>query len=65
MKTAVTIIQCIQTGMENYKDLKETKVFDDSATLLEIKQWIHERSKSKQSVEEISLGTIDFSDVIS
>jgi hypothetical protein len=65
MKTAVTIIQFVQTGMDNYKDVKETKVFDDNATLLEIKQWIHTKLKSKIDVSEISLATADFSDVVS
>ncbi len=65
MKTAVRIIQFVQTGMDNYKDVKETKVFDDSTTLLEIKQWIHTKSKAKIDVSEISLATADFSDVVS
>jgi len=65
MKTAVTIIQFVQTGMDNYKDVKETKVFDDNTTLLEIKQWIHTKSKSKIDISEISLATADFSDVVS
>mgnify|MGYP000063571618 CR=1 FL=1 len=65
MKTAVTIIQFVQTGMDNYKDVKETKVFDDNTTLLEIKQWIHTKSKAKIDVSEISLATADFSDVVS
>ena len=51
--------------MDNYKDVKETKVFDDSTTLLEIKQWIHTKSKAKIDVSEISLATADFSDVVS
>jgi len=63
MKTAVTVIETIQTGMDNYKDLKRTKVFDDSATLLEIKQWIKSTLKSKIEVENISLGCVDISDV--
>jgi hypothetical protein len=67
MKTAVTIIKFVQTGMDNYKDVKETKVFDDNTTLLEIKQWIHSKGdyKSKIEVTEISLATADFSDVVS
>lgn len=67
MKTAVTIIKFTQTGIDNYKDVKETKVFDDNATLLEIKQWIHSRKDDKGKIEasEISLATVDISDVAS
>ena len=61
MKTAVTVIQTIQTGMDNYKDLKKTKVFEDNATLLEIKQWAKEAMNVKKvEVEDISLGCLDF-----
>ncbi len=64
MKTAVTVIQTIQTGMDSYKDLKKTKVFEDNATLLEIKQWAKEAMNAeKVEVEDISLGCLDFSDV--
>jgi hypothetical protein len=64
MKTAVTVIETVQTGMDNYKDLKKTKVFDDSTTLLEIKQWAKEAMNvTKVEVEDISLGSLDFSDV--
>ena len=65
MKTAVTLIETVQTGMDNYKDLRTTKVFEDSATLLEIKQWIKSKSKSKIEVEDISLACVDISDVVS
>lgn len=64
MKTAVTVIDTIQTGIDTYKDLKKTKVFEDSATLLEIKQWAKEAMNAKNvEVEDISLGSLDFSDV--
>ena len=64
MKTAVTVIQTIQTGMDNYKDLKKTKVFEDNTTLLEIKQWAKEAMNVKKiEVKDISLGCLDFSDV--
>ena len=50
--------------MDNYKDLKKTKVFEDNATLLEIKQWAKEAINVKNvEVEDISLGCLDFSDV--
>lgn len=65
MKTGVTLIDTVQTGMDNYKDLRTTKVFEDSATLLEIKQWIKSKSKLKIEVEDISLACVDISDVVS
>ena len=65
METAVTIIETVQTGMDSYKDLRTTKVFEDSATLLEIKQWIKLKAKSKIEVEDISLACVDISDVVS
>ena len=65
MKTAVTIIETVQTGMDSYKDLRTTKVFEDSTTLLEIKQWIKSKAKSKIEVEDISLACVDISDVVS
>lgn len=64
MKTAVTVIDTVQTGIDNYKDLKKTKVFEDNATLLEIKQWAKEAMGFEGvEAEDISLGTLDFSDV--
>lgn len=68
MKTAVTVINTVQTGMDNYKDLKETKVFDDSATLGEIKEWVISRyylynRQYKAIKENIGLAGLDISDV--
>lgn len=65
MKTAVTLIETVQTGMDSYKDLRTTKVFEDNATLLDIKQWIKSKLKSKIEVEDISLACVDISDVVS
>lgn len=65
MKTAVTLIETVQTGIDNYKDMRITKVFEDSATILEIKQWIKSKAKSKIEVEDISLAVVDISDVVS
>ena len=65
MKTAVTLIETVQTGMDSYKDLRTTKVFEDSTTLLEIKQWIKSKANSKIEVEDISLACVDISDVVS
>lgn len=64
MKTAVTIIYTKQVGMDEWKDIRLTKVFEDSATLLEIKEWIHSIYKSKIDVSEISIGTANISDVL-
>ena len=40
MKTAVTVINAVQIGMDEYRDLKTTKIFDDNTTIGEIKDWI-------------------------
>ena len=38
MKTAVTVIDTVQVSMDEYKDIKTTKVFDDESTIKEIKE---------------------------
>ena len=64
MKTAVTIINTEQTGMDNYKDVFITKVFEDHNTLLEIKTWIKSVGKIKSvEAEDISLASVTISDV--
>ena len=40
MKTAVTVINTVQVGIDEYRDLKATKIFDDDTTIGEIKDWI-------------------------
>ena len=64
MKTAVTLTRTIQIGIENFKDVCETKVFEDSCTLLEIKKWVKDSVKDKKTnIEDISLCPLIFSDV--
>ena len=63
MKTAVTVTKVIQTGIDTYKDLKVTKVFDDNITLLQIKLWAKITMEDKGSAKHISLGSLEFSDV--
>lgn len=64
MKTAITVIDTKQVGMEEYRDVRTTKVFDDSTTILEIKQWIKIKLKlTKTEVENIGFSGIDISDV--
>lgn len=63
MKTAVTVTKCVQTGIDSYKDVKKTKVFDDDACLFSIKLWIHDTMESNIPASEISLSTVEFSDV--
>lgn len=68
MKTAVTVTNTIQTGMDNYKDTKITKVFDDSATIREIKEWaLNAGNKGlapdKRTIEEVGLTTFELSDI--
>ena len=64
MKTAITLIETVQTGMDSYKDVRTTKVFEDSATLLDIKHWVKSKAKSKINIEDISLSCVDISDVV-
>lgn len=64
MKTAVTVINTVQTGMDNYKDVRTTKIFSDESTLLEIKQWIKEKNGFKDDVTRISLSAVEISDVL-
>lgn len=40
MKTAITVLTTKQIGIETWKDISTTKVFDSSATLQEIINWI-------------------------
>ena len=64
MKTGVTVVDCIQTGMDNYKDVKITKAFDDSTTLLDIKIWIKNTLKiTGKEAYNISLASYDISDI--
>lgn len=63
MKTGITVINTVQVGMEEYRDVKTTKVFDDSTTILEIKQWVINQMRLSRSPEEIGLSAIDVSDV--
>ena len=64
MRTAVTVINTIQTGADSYKDLKITKIFEDEVTLGDIKSWANRILKYKGDTEDINLGSLDFSDVI-
>lgn len=64
MKTAVTVINTIQTGMDNWKDVRTTKTFNDNSTIRDIKTWINEQFKSEKIVHEIGLASVDISDVL-
>lgn len=65
MKTAVTVIRTVQVGMEEYRDLKTTKIFDDDSIIGEIKDWIIKEGKLKASRDKVGLSAIDISDVAS
>ena len=64
MKTAVTVIDTVQVSMDEYKDIKTTKVFDDESTIKEIKEWVIFQNKLKVGVDEIRLSAIGISDVL-
>jgi len=65
MKTAVTVINTVQVGIDEYKDLKTTKIFDDDTTIGEIKDWIIKERKLKLERDKIGISGTDFSDVVS
>lgn len=63
MKTGVTVTNTVQISMDEYKDVKTTKVFDDDATIKDIKTWIIEATKSKSKIEDIGLSFVEISNV--
>lgn len=65
MKTAVTVINTVQVGVDEYRDLKTTKIFDDDTTIGEIKDWIIKERKLKLERDKIGISGTDFSDVVS
>ena len=65
MKTAVTVINTVQVGIDEYRDLKTTKIFDDDTTIGEIKDWIIKERKLKLERDKIGISGTDFSDVVS
>jgi hypothetical protein len=62
MKTAVTVIECVQTGYDSFADIKHTKVFDDSSTLGDIKAWVKSILKLKGDVWLSSCTISDIND---
>ncbi len=65
MKTAVTVINTVQVSMDEYRDLKTTKIFGDDTTIGEIKDWIIKERKLKLERDKIGISGTDFSDVVS
>lgn len=64
MKTAITITDTVQTGIDEYKDIKKTKVFHNGTTILEIKEWIKSESPYKSvAIDDIRLSSVIISDV--
>lgn len=65
MKTAVTVINTIQVSMDEYKDVRTTKVFDDNQRLIDIKTWIQKTVSDYKNTEisNISLSSVTISDV--
>lgn len=64
MKTAVTIINTVQVGIDEFKDVRTTKAFNDNSTLLEIKEWIKKESKLDCEAKDIGLSGYDFSNLL-
>jgi len=57
MKTAVIVTKCVQIGIDTWRDVSRTKVFDETATLKKIQEWVHTIDKSA------SLSAVQFSDI--
>lgn len=65
MKTAVTVINTRQVSMDEFRDFKTTKVFDDNSTIGEIKDWIIKATDGcTKKREHIGLSGVDISDVV-
>lgn len=64
MKTAVTVINTVQVSMDEYRNLKTTKTFDDNTTIGEIKDWIIRAQSLRLERDKIGISGIDFSDVV-
>tara|TARA_R110002020_G_C15840951_1_gene735159 strand:+ start:417 stop:596 length:180 start_codon:yes stop_codon:yes gene_type:complete len=58
MKTAVTVTNCVQIGIETWRDVCTTKVFDENATLGEIDQWVKSIDKT------LPLSGVKFGDIV-
>ncbi len=54
MKIIATITDCVQTGMDEYKDVRTSKEFTEESTIGEIDRW----AKSKKS--SFALCTLSF-----
>lgn len=65
MKTAVTVVNTIQVSMDEYKDVRITKVFDDNQRLIDIKNWVKVTCPTHKNIEvsNISLSAVTFSDI--
>lgn len=65
MKTAVTVINTRQVSMDEFRDFKTTKVFDDNSTIGEIKDWIIKATDgSTIKREHLGLSGVDISNVV-
>ena len=65
MKTAVTVINTRQVSMDEFRDFKTTKVFDDNSTIGEIKDWIIKATDGcTKKREHIGLSGVDISNVV-
>ena len=63
MKTGITVIKDVQVSMDDYKCVKTTKVFDDNATILEIKTWIKLQLQLKSNIKDFGIADVDISNI--
>lgn len=57
MKTAVTVTTCVQIGIETWRDICTTMIFDENSTLGEIDEWVKSIDKT------ITLSAVKFGDI--
>ena len=58
MKIVATVSNCVQVGMDNFRDINTSRVFDENRTVRDILQW----ASTETGKPVTSIGMIQFSD---
>lgn len=58
METAVTVTTCVQIGIETWRDINRTKVFNETSTLGEIDAWIKSIDKT-MSTSSVTISQVE------
>jgi hypothetical protein len=64
MRTAVTVVSVVQVGIDEFRNVRTTKIFDDDTTLGDIKRWEKEQLGLSIDIADIRLSGIEISDVV-